>query len=211
MAKRLSFEVLIRTALLGAIPPGKEKANQSELARRLGVSRRTVGRWLNDEAKPSPRTLERIEGTLRAEYKRVTAATRRINRHFKADPPPMAIPFAGERRMVRERDMYGKETGKEFASDWVNYDVGDYDIKAIFDLLRGLRERGSAIQIVYRVPKGGTSLGGREYKGGGRASTTPQEINPEWSDSELWERTIGPLHDHPGAKLRVLYIAVLEP
>jgi transcriptional regulator with XRE-family HTH domain len=212
MRRKLTFEVLIRTAFQGAISK-KEKAKaepkptKAELARRLGVSARTVSRWLNDEAKPSPETMQRIDKTLRKEYKRVRDTADRINRHFDARPPRMAIPIAGERRMLHKYDRYGKDTGELEASDWVNYDVRTYDVQTIFDMLRGLKEKRRVIQLIYKIPKGGTSLGGKEYEGGGRSSTEITRLNPSWGDAELWERTLGPLQDN---RLKLLYVAVLD-
>jgi len=210
MAKRLSFEVLIRTALLGAVPDGGKAPTKTELSKRLGVSRRTVGRWLNGESKPRVDYAGRIDKVLRTEYKRVRAAAKRINRHFDAEPPEQLIPIAGERRTIAERDAYGDATGRMIASDWVNYDMSGYDIRAMFDFLRGLRALERVIQIIYSIPAGGTSLGGREYRGSSRGATSPIQLHSEMGDAELWEETLGPIGDHQGKALRVLFVAVLE-
>jgi len=208
MARKISFEVLIRTAFLGAIPKRGKHPTKTELARRLGVSRSTVRRWLNDESKPAPITLDRMEKTLRKEYKRVRSISDRSNRAERATPPPMAIPFAGRRMMIKERDIYGEETGRKILSEWVNYPVFDYDRRAVFDLLRGLRDSGAVVQFIYRVPRGGTSLGGREYKGGGRSSTGPLKLSEDMGDAELYENTLLAFDDAPG--LRLLYVAVVD-
>jgi hypothetical protein len=92
----------------------------------------------------------------------------------------------------------------------VNYDVSTLDVRALFDFLRGLREQEARIQIIYKVPKGGTSLGGRDYPKGGRANTGSVDLSEDMTDSDLWDETMGPLHEHPGKPLRILHIAVLE-
>lgn len=112
--------------------------------------------------------------------------------------------------MLHKRDKYGEKTGEVVPSDWVNYNVADYDMKAVFDFVRGLRDRSDIVQLIYKVPRGGTSLGGREYRGTARASTTPERLNPDWSDQELWERTLGALWEHSGKPLHLLYVAVLQ-
>jgi transcriptional regulator with XRE-family HTH domain len=213
MARRkLTFEVLIRTAFQGAISKKEAtkkepKPSKAELGRRLGVSAKTVSRWLADESKPDPKTMQRIEQSLHKEYKRVSSEAKRINRHFDARPPEMAIPIVGERRMLKERDSMGRDTGREVPSDWVNYDVRTYDVQTIFDLMRGLRDKRAIIQLIYKIPRGGTSLGGKEYKGGGRSTTEIIRLNRSWGDAELWENTIGPLQDN---RLTLLYVGVID-
>ena len=210
MAKRLTFDVLIRTAFQGAVRKGTDYPTKSELARRLGVSRSSVTRWLAGGV-PSDATRQRIGSALRRDYQRVKRTAERINRRAKAAPPEQAIPIAGKRTMINERDRYGDETGRQIPSDWVNYDVSTYDVQTIFDFLRGMAKMRRGIQIVYRVPAGGTSLGGREYTKTGRAATSPIELHPSMTDMQLWQETLAPFHEHPGKPLRVLFVAALEP
>lgn len=210
MARKLSFEVLIRSAYQSAVPKGRTEPTKRELARILGVSPRTVGRWLADESKPRADTLERLRPTLQKQHAKSRRVAERLNRKADADPPFTQIPVAGVRKMIAERDIEGNKTGREYSSDWVNYDVSTLDTRALFDFLRGLAERGAKVQIVYKVPKGGTSLGGRDYPNGGQASTGAVDLDPEMGDSALWDETLGPLHEHPGKPLRTVWIAVLE-
>lgn len=212
MARKLSFDVLLRTALVDSRNARTGDVSKSELARRLGVSRSSITRWLEGK-EPKAETLERIRAPLQKTYTRVRERATAQNRRVKAKLPPMAIPFQAKRQKIKDRDPITRKVipGKFIYSDWLNIDVQHYTIDAIFDLLRSLRDASEIIQIVYRVPRGGTSLGGREYRAGGNSATSMQQITPRLGDAELWERTLGAIYDHKDKKkLAIRYVAVLR-
>jgi len=201
VAKRLTFDVLIRSAFQAAVRPGVPHPSQRELARRLGVSPRSVGRWLHDVFKPRASTLERISPALEREHKIARDTAKKINRRAEARPPRTEIPIAGERRWLTEYGAEGEKTGFLYSSDWVNYDVSTYDLRAIFDFLRGMRDIEATVQIVYQIAEGSAYV-----TVSGRASTTPVELYSELSDDELWEETMDRTNGG-----RALFVAALEP
>lgn len=202
MAKaKLTLDVALRTALIDNTQRG--------LARKLGVSPRTVGRWLRGESKPREpgRVMRKVSPMHYSIRRKIEAENATYTGADKIKAPQTAVPVLGHRAEINARDEYGRPTGEKILSDWVNFNVSRMDVRAQFDVLRALRERGAIVQLVYDVPAGGTSLGGREYARKSRAATGLIQLSRGMSDSELWEDTLAPLFNKG---LKVRYIGEIQ-
>jgi hypothetical protein len=77
------------------------------------------------------------------------------------------------------------------------------DIRAI---LRWLRDRDRIVRVIYKIPKGGTSLGGRDYLKGGQSSTEWEADFGMFTDDEI-DAWMGDLF---AGHRRMLYIMVAD-
>lgn len=204
--QKLTRDVALRTAL--------QSNSQRQLAKKLGVSPRTVGRWLRGES--APREPGRIMRKLAPIHYHTARKIAEANATYTGDdaisPPKTAIPIVGDRKLIHERDAYGDKTGRMRYSDWVNYDVKYLDTAAIFDALRAIRdaagERGRGLQLVYRVKRGHYSIYRRQkIDASEREGTKLFEVYAGMSDETLWRISLAPL---VAADAHILFIAVLE-
>lgn len=172
----------------------------AKIAKRYGVSERTIRRWKNQGVQPN--TVNRrsvVPHILRdknTEIRRLRAVAKRSGAVF----PDVPVPVVTER--IQRRDALKPDTFVD--SDSVFYHVKGYSARDIFELMRLLRNEKKIVRIIYKVPKGGTSLGGREYAKGGRTSTDWERFYSEFSDDDLFGliETVRPE--------RFIYIATLD-
>lgn len=210
--QKLTLDVAIRTAI--------QSNSQRQLAKKLGVSPRTVGRWLHGESKP------RDSGKVMRQLSPIYYHTKRViekgNATYTGDdaisPPRTAIPLAGDRKEIAVRDGFGKPIkgadGKprKRLSDWVNYDVSALDYASIMDALRDIRDRaparGTTIQVVYRVrAKHFSPYRRQKIDSADNEATKLKLIRSDMSDGDLWSFVLAPL---AAANARVLFLAVVE-
>jgi hypothetical protein len=200
-----------------------QKHTQKQLAAKIGVSERTIRRWLTGETEPAPHAFSRL--SLQDEFKLVRRGVRYHTRKYAphADPPEAQIPLRGERRALRsydengkwigaKKDKHGNEYGgKTYESDWVNYNVSALPVNEVFAILSKLRNRGATIQVIFRVKQ--YPGGNRTLEAGSHAATGLFSL-VGWTDSELWgggPGMKGLAHFVVfGTHHRILWIAVLE-
>jgi transcriptional regulator with XRE-family HTH domain len=182
-----------------------QRYSQREAAQRIGVSERTIRRWKNEGVEP---VNEFIALSLRDEFGTVKRAIKRRNlRETRGyEPIETEVPLLAERQLLQQRDKFGELTGERYDSDWVNYNVSRLDNKDILDALKLLRDRGETVQIIYRIPPGGTSPGGRTFPKGGRGSTGAEDLTGR-TDFELWHDLLAPIVQR---NLRVKWIGVID-
>lgn len=137
---------------------------QREIAARLGVSVRTVRRWKNEGVEPrrAPETLARETTNVHRQLRRAAN---------KARAPLPRVPVPPKVRRVQRLDPSDPKLVRRIASDTVSYDVRNMSESDVRRVLRYLRDTGRIVRLIYKIPKGGTSLGGRDYPKGGQAST----------------------------------------
>jgi hypothetical protein len=164
----------------------------------------------------SPREPKQVMRRLTPMYHHIRRVIEQGNATYtgpdKITPPRTAIPIAGERREIAERDGFGRPTGNKRLSDWVNYDVKYLGVDAIFDAIRDIRDRaparGATVQIIYRVRTNHYSPYRRHAVSAAENEATKLKlVLPDMTDGELWSHTLGPL---VAAGAHILYIAVVE-
>lgn len=203
MARKFSARERVLTVLRGR--------TQKEAAKILRVSPRTIRRWKNEDVRPSNDYDKRLS--------RVAARERdRIRRDYKdrgEDLPPGGYIPEGHRRRLKNY-VRGKPDGTYRDSEWLNYNVAEMTLQEILDLIKWGRDQGyTALQVIYHVPKGGTSLGGREYKKAGNAMTVPEDLTAEFFEDDagildyLNEVMFPGARDRGGKKRSIKFIAFL--
>lgn len=180
---------------------------QREAAAFLGVSERTIRRWKNEGVQPSRQHAPVLsQGAARAR-KSIRDSARKIPTITPV--PRIPVPPRVTRRTIHVRDIRGQPTGQMRLSDWASYDVRDMENTDIHVLLKWARDRNAVIQITYHVPKGGTSLGGRELREGGNASTSLIDLTG-MNDVDLWEEIEHVTHIAKGANRRIIAVNILD-
>lgn len=193
----------------------------AEIARRLGVHKRTVQRWRNDGAQPSARSRKAVRRLTR-EYEREVKtlrkdATRDRKRHpkaMKARQLPEVV--RGTRRKIKERDRKGRATGRMVESSWINYSVAGWSFARVLKLLEALRRAGRAVQLIYELPAGARYPVGRNGKAPGlkasRKTRSASAITALWTvpdQASLASWLMQTMPMEPGSKsLKMLYVAV---
>lgn len=189
------YSVRDRVALLAT------RYTQKQIAEKLGVSVRTVRRWKNENVQPArPETLEAIRKT--AETVRRTLA--REARKARAPLPKVAVPPKTAR--IQRLDPTDPKLVRRIDSDTVSYDVRGMSMQDIRAILRWLRDRDRIVRVIYKIPKGGTSLGGRDYLKGGQSSTEWEADFGMFTDDEI-DAWMGELF---AGHRRMLYIMVAD-
>lgn len=178
----------------------------AEVAKLVGVSERSLRRWKNEGVQPRDAgTAQRLTKTAAEARRRVRRAGARGADRFVV--PNVPVPPITKRIYWRaDTDPPGKRTRR---SDTISHDLRGLTIGDVLALLRYYAVRRGQIRFVYRVPKGGTSLGGREYNKAINASTGWITLTPWLSD----DRLLGMMYDlHPSGTTsqgrRLLYLMV---
>ena len=150
---------------------------QREAALLLGVSDRTIRRWKNEGSTPKLERQERIQVTYKEEIK-----TRRESKKRRI---PIKLT-----RMIGGSYFYGVKG----QSNW-----------NIAMLLKSAAENAPKgypplVRFIIRIPKGGTSPGGREFKQGGFYSTAAMTLEHAETDSDFLDiaeefNTHGNIHE----------------
>lgn len=135
---------------------------QKEAALLLGVSDRTIRRWKNEGSIPKPPRVRKIQTTYREEIK-----TRRVAKQKHID--------------IKLSRMIG---GSYF------YSVKGQSNWNMAMLLKYIAESAPQgypplFRFIIRIPKGGSSPGGREYKQGGFYSTMAMSLEGAETDSDF--------------------------
>lgn len=145
------------------------RATMAEAAKAIGVSVRTLRRWKNEGKEPGDADTRRklVQASTRERAKILRAGRTGSDRY---EVPNVPVPPPTQRVRWRDReDPTGRRTVR---SDTIAHDLRGMTIGDVLRLLRYYADRGAMIRIIYRVPKGGTSQGGREYSRSANASTT---------------------------------------
>jgi len=184
---------------------------QAEVARMLNASVRSVRRWKNEGVKP-----KRVE-TVRAVYQAANNARKSLQRQARKERAPLprvAVPPRVKR--VTRIDPSDPRARRRISSDTVAYDVRNMTVDQIRAILRYLRDTARIVRIIYRVPIGGTSIGGRDARGrkktgrvypkGGNASTEWERDFDMRSNAYIDELLSDVFAEHR----RALYIMVVD-
>lgn len=132
---------------------------QKEAAVIVGVSERTIRRWKNEGVKP---TLQHFD-SLKLESIKIRQKARRQGAPNVAIPP----------RVIKRKDSLYLQVSKEKQ-------------KEQFNILKALRQQQGLVRFVIKVPKGGSSPGGREYGKVGYFSSPWYDLTAR-TDSDLFE------------------------
>jgi transcriptional regulator with XRE-family HTH domain len=124
-----------------------EPTQRQTIAARLGVSPRTLRRWLNQGTTPSNANIQRIQ----------QAGSRQRSRLKRAGYPDMArIPY-GHRRMLKEWDFTGRKpvfTGRYYVSTWINYHVEGWSPSEMLGLIERAYGFGNRLQFIFKINRG---------------------------------------------------------
>jgi hypothetical protein len=195
-----------------------------EMAKMLRVSERSIRRWKNENIQPASylptieQGLERLQHNFEREHKRVEKSLRddrkkhpnapRIEHKVKILPP-------AARRQLKTYEA-GRDTGRTRASEWINYDVGAFNLREIFDVVKALRDEGRIVQLIYRIPKGARyprdSRGrpGKVVSKSTRTGTPPLDLS-NLDDGELMDFLLRYAEAERGPKARqILYVSALD-
>lgn len=172
---------------------------QKEIAARLRVSVRTVRRWKNEGVEPRkpPESLTRETANVHRQLRRAAN---------KARAPLPRVPVPPKVARVQRLDPADPKLQRRIASDTVSYDVRNMTESDIRRVLRYLRDTDRIIRMIYKIPRGGTSLGGRDYPKGGQASTDWEADYGEFSNADI----DGLLSQVFANSRRLLYIMVID-
>jgi transcriptional regulator with XRE-family HTH domain len=194
-----------------------------EIAKRLGVSERTVRRWKSGESKPREDNRAKLQRVFRSEAASVRAAQARDHAKHRKSVAPEKLPIVlrGTRRMLKERRIDRKtgrmvETGREVESSWVNYSVRGFNLRELHALLIPLWKAGRVVQLIYEIPRGARYPVGKDGKAPGlttrkktRTATEPEALWLMRSEEELLQWLMQYVSPEPGPKsLRPLFLAV---
>jgi transcriptional regulator with XRE-family HTH domain len=159
-----------KTSLSDQITILRGRYTLSQLAERFNISGSTIRRWQTGAQTPKPATLNRIEKRLdkaaesakiflrktyhaRASKKgvkyrtKVTASTRYKGKNI----PKSHVVLKATRRKLKERDTDYRATGREYVSDWTNYDVRGWTFDQVGSLIAGLvKVKAYALQYIYQ-------------------------------------------------------------
>lgn len=166
---------------------------QLEAAIFLQVSERTIRRIKNDpNHKVLKSTAARIEKNANVDRKRAREIDpdelkRRADEtaereHYKSRLPKKPrghakieipdIPVIPPVQRLTRIDPRDRKAERRMWSDVIAYDVQHTELKDVINLLYYYsRKRRAAFNIIYTVPKGGTSIGGKTYTKGGQSGT----------------------------------------
>lgn len=158
------------------------RATMAEAAQAIGVSVRTLRRWKNEGKEPGDADTRRklVQASTR-ERAKILRAGRTGSDRYVVPPVPVAPPT----HRVLWRDWNDPSGKRKIISDTIAHDIRNMTISDVQKLLRYYADRGAEIRFVYRVPIGGTSLGGKEYLKGGNASTMWKVLLPSMSEDRL--------------------------
>jgi transcriptional regulator with XRE-family HTH domain len=174
---------------------------QKQIAEKLGVSTRTVRRWKNENVQPARVQTEAKLRSLAASVRKTLQAQAR-----KARAPLPNVPVPPKARRVLRLDPSDPKLVRRIDSDTVSYDVRGMSMQDIRAILRWLRDRDRIVRVIYKIPKGGTSLGGRDYLKGGQSSTEWEADFGMFTDDEI-DAWMGDLF---AGHRRMLYIMVAD-
>jgi len=186
---------------------------QKALALSLGVSDRSIRKWLNEGVQPTEENQRRIAlaakylrhrikqsearftaTEIEETYNRRTGKTKTKKTRIKKAIYPLQtrVRVEGQRLLLTD-----PITKRKRLSNNVHYYVYMLPLKHVFELLRAMRDsrQYDYFKFVYKVPKGGTSLGGRELAKATKIATAPEGFfrkggrgqSRALSDSELWD------------------------
>lgn len=194
---------------------------QREIAAKLGVSVRTFRRWKNEGIEPRfPQRAAKLDRVYAREARSIRASLARDRaRHPEAPDLREIPPVHASRRKLKERDpRTGQETGREFDSSWLNFDVRGWTLRELHDLLVRLWRQGARrnldFQFIYLIPAGAhypkkKGERGTRVQRSTRTGTTPIPFRMIESESELLELLMRYHASVQGPRtLRLLYIAV---
>lgn len=158
---------------------------QKQAAEFLGIGERTLRRIKNIPGyQPRETTIKRVAHAgerERARVSRVRVTQKLRGRGSFRVPKLRVIPPVKRQTRLDPRD---KRLKRRMWSDTLAFDVRKLRGADLLELLQYYRDRGVPVNIIYRVPEGGRSLGGRTYPDGGRAGTGWESLEG-WSDQEL--------------------------
>jgi len=189
------YTVRDRVALLAT------RYTQKQIAEKLGVSVRTVRRWKNEGVTPHSVQAQAKLRSLATSVRKTLQTQAR-----KARAPLPQVPVPPKARRVLRLDPSDPKLVRRIDSDTVSYDVrkmSEDDIRAI---LQWLRDRDRIVRAIYKIPKGGTSLGGRDYPKGGQSSTDWEADFGMFTDAEI-DKWMGSMF---AFKRSMLYIMVAD-
>ncbi len=140
---------------------------QKQVADMYGVSDRAIRHWRDGDRQP------RDDNTRKGIHKDAARVRRKLIREgsYELDVPVQT-------KKIKDTTYY--RTRK--TNEQLKFDL----LKKIRDNGKRNRSRLTLVRFVVRIPKGGTSPGGREFKKGGHYSTSYINIHG-YSDVELWE------------------------
>jgi len=139
---------------------------QKEVGRMLGVTDRTVRRWKNEEVlQPMRRHARKLAELSRHERERIYRETRLVASQGKTKYrlPRDLPPLPASRRLLKERDVQGRETGRYKPTDWLWFDVKRLRASEIVDLLLAFQRQGNYMfQVLFRLPANAAPRGGTD-------------------------------------------------
>lgn len=167
----------------------------TKTAKEIGVSVRTLRRWKNENVTPakvkarSVKKLVEKSGRTAATFARTVAKDRKTHKGaLRIDALKIPyIPQAHRRKLKRyakdRKSGRVQDTGEEYESPIINYNVRGWNFKEIAALIFQIWKARRPFQFVYEVPAGGNLPASGQYKARRvmkttRASTAP--INPYW-------------------------------
>jgi transcriptional regulator with XRE-family HTH domain len=120
--------------------------SQAAIARRLGASVRSVRRWKNEGVTPSDKAASRLARAAADVGRKLRAHNRRISRG-RQPVPDRPLP-RGIRRKLKQYDQ-GKDTGRTYEAEWVNYPVRGMGIDDVIAILESLYDKsgGALLQV----------------------------------------------------------------
>jgi transposase len=211
--RRSPYSVAARVALL------LRDHTQKEIAKRLGVSERTIRRWKNEE-KRSPRaraavrpsvTVERLlTRESNRERRRIVSHDERLARGRQPVPKQLDVTPIGERRALRNYRQ-GKWDGTYRESAWINYDVSGLKMNTMLAMLRTYIGEDLSVQFIFRAALDEPGISGRVIKDASgrpaymRAASAPEYMGDIEDESQLADM-LDENFNRPGR--RAMYIAV---
>lgn len=197
---------------------------QREMARQFRVSERSIRRWKNEGVEPNKslrhirRAVDvRLQDEFERERKRVTKNLREDRRRHPGAPrieDKLGILPPGSRRELKEYER-GRDTGRTYASDWINYDVSRMTPQDILEVMKAIRDEGKLMQMIYRIPKGARyprdarGRPGKVVSKSTRTGTPPVDLS-NLDDGDLWDFLLRYTDAEPGPKSRrILFVSAL--
>lgn len=143
---------------------------QAQVARKIGVSVRTIQRWKNEGVTPRTRTrqdrtrLERLKREAQHAEQATAAESRRDRKRHpgrlritKKDLPVLPVGHRRQlKRYAREPGGNVKATGETYDSSIVNYVVQGWNFREVAALVLKAWKAGKPFQFIYEVPAGGS-------------------------------------------------------
>lgn len=125
-----------------------QSRTQKEVAKKLGVSERTIRRWKNENVQPCRGYEKKL--TVAASRERRSLREKAERQGFKQPDVPVPLPARRQTRI----DPRDPKKERRIPSDTVIYNVEKARLSDVLALLQSYRKTGSAFRVIYQLKPG---------------------------------------------------------